>query len=74
LTNKFFSNYGFFQIQVFEAATVKTEAIKRANSSMFEAKAAVKRVLETIEQGKKNELTSENPSIEAADKVQDSYC
>ncbi len=53
---------------------MKTEAIKRANSSMFEAKAAVKRVLETIEQGKKNELTSENPSIEAADKVQDSYC
>ena len=60
-----------FQFQVFEAATVKTEAIKKANSSMAEAKAAVKRVLETIEHGKKNEVTSENPSIQAADEVRD---
>jgi hypothetical protein len=48
---------------------VKTEAIKKANSSMDEARAAVKRVLETIEHGKKNEVTAENPSINAADKV-----
>ena len=38
---------------------------------MAEAKAAVKRVLETIEHGKKNEVTSENPSIHKADEVRD---
>ncbi len=36
---------------------------------MAEAKAAVKRVLETIEQGKKNELTAQNPALQAADEV-----
>ena len=55
--------------QVFEAASSKTEAIKQATSSMTEAKAAVKRVLETIEQGKKNEVTAQNIALQAADEV-----
>jgi hypothetical protein len=55
--------------QVFEAASVKSEAVKQANASMAEAKAAVKRVLETIEHGTKNELTAGNPALEAADEV-----
>jgi hypothetical protein len=48
---------------------VKTDAIKAATNSMAEAKAAVKRVLETIEHGQKNDLTSENPAIKSADEV-----
>ena len=48
---------------------MKADAIKAANTSMAEAKAAVKRVLETIEQGMKNNLTTENPAIKSADEV-----
>ena len=56
-------------MQVFDAATVKTEALKKAFVSMEETKASIKRVLETIEHGKKNEATAENPSLLTADEV-----
>ena len=36
---------------------------------MTEAKAAVKRVLETIELGKKSEITAQNIALQAADEV-----
>ena len=63
---KFKSDSNF---QVFEAASSKTEALKQANSTMTEAKAAVKRVLETIELGKKSEITAQNIALQAADEV-----
>ena len=56
-------------LQVFDAAAAKTEALKKAFTNMQETKATVKRVLETIEHGKKNEATAENPSLLTADEV-----
>ena len=57
------------KFQVFDAASTKMESVKQAMSSMAEAKAAIKRVLETIEHGKNNELTAENPALQSADEV-----